>query len=589
MRNYLKSIGIIFKYSRVSAVIIILTFFLSGVILPLQTFILKNIIESGTANSNAKAFIMWVLFYIVLLLFLLFQNYIQEIAKIILRNKLSEQFELDILNHLNQVSYWCFEDKETHDLINRFSSPAALAADAFLGLLILPQQLLTLIGLAVLFFAASPLFLSVVFIMFFVSLFFNMKEIRNLRKLQIEQTITERKTNYISNLFTDRAAAKEIRLFNLSRYLLRLFNDTTLQMIDERNAVRRKGFKGGVVSQILNMLFIVVGVVALVFLLINDKIEVSQVISLSTALPSLGLISSFYLPNSISELRQKMYTWKDYDTLMKLPIDAFSSQVTELPKNLEIKFENVRFTYPNTNKEILKGVSFTINPGEKVALVGANGCGKSTIIKLMLGLYTVNSGNIYIGDKNIQDISLSLRKELFAAVFQDINVFQISIKENISLSNAAEFNESKIEKYIQQYAFLHFVHETPKLFNTNIGKLDQEGIEISGGEQQRIALARAIYSSSHYVVLDEPTSALDPKAEAELYENFIPIFNERSVIIVSHRLATAKMANKVLVVSDGVIKESGSHDELMQQRGYYYEMFTLQASWYLRNGDKLHE
>lgn len=585
MKFYSKSITIVFKYSKKEATFVLLTTLLLGAIMPIQTILLKNIIDLGMSYKFTMRFALALVLYVFVFLVMLLQNYIQDTSKMLLQKKLSENFEFDILKHINSLEYWCFEDPKTHDVINRFSSPASIVADTFYSVVGLPKQLISLFGMAILFYNASPSFLLLVAVLFCVSLFFNLIEIKKIRNIQLVQSAAERKTNYIANLFTDRIVAKETRFFDLKGHLLRLFRTNTLEMLHERNIVRRKGFIGGVLSQIFNVGLTIFGVIMLLALGTKSKVTVSEVISLSTTLPALGLMASFNLPNIIVSIKQKKYVWEDYDLLMDLPKKT-EGRSDVIPHKLVIKFNGVRFSYPGTDKEILKGVSFSIASGESVAIVGENGCGKSTIIKLMLGLYPNYTGGIYVGETSVNELSDSVRKNLFSALFQDSKIYQLSIKDNIFFSDKKIENNVAFNELVHNNDLLSFVDEFPESYDTKIGELYSNGINLSGGQLQRLALARVIMSSSKFVILDEPTASMDPKAESELYEKLFPLFKDRSIIIVSHRLATAKMADRILVIKNGIIAESGSHEELMKNNSYYYDMFTAQSAWYKKRGRK---
>lgn len=588
MKFYFKSIAIILKYSKKEAIIVLITTLLLGSIMPIQTILLKNIIDLGMNYKITVRFALFLALYVFVFLIILLQNYIQDTSKMFLQKKLSEKFEFDILKHLDNIEYWCFEDQKTHDIINRFSSPASKVADTFYSLVELPKQLISLFGMAILFFNASPLFLLLIAMLFCVSLFFNLIEIQRLRNIQLVQSVAERKTNYIANLFTDRIAAKEIRFFGLKEYLLKLFRTNTLEMLQERNIVRRKGFIGGVLSQILNVGLTILGIIMLLALGIKSKVTVSEVISLSTTLPTLGLMASFNLPNIIVSIKQRKYVWEDYDLLMGLPKKSEGNS-NVLPHHLVIEFNDVRFSYPGTDKEVLKGISFSIASGESIAIVGENGCGKSTIIKLMLGLYSNYTGGIYVGDTSVNELSDSVRKNLFTALFQDSKIYQLSIKDNIILSDEKSSDNSSFNELVHEFDLLKFVDDLPESYNTKLGEIYPDGINLSSGQLQRLALARVIMSSSKFVILDEPTASMDPKAESKLYEELLPIFKNRSIIIVSHRLATAKMADRILVIKNGMVVESGSHVELMNHNSYYYDMFTSQAAWYKRGDEDNNE
>ena len=267
----------------------------------------------------------------------------------------------------------------------------------------------------------------------------------------------------------------------------------------------------------------------------------------------------------------------DFSELYK-PIEAENNSKGEsiLKKGI-IKFENVSFKYPGTEKYVLKNVSFVIQEKEKLAIVGYNGAGKSTLIKLLCKFYKPSEGNILLDETNIWDIDNKTYYKYISAVFQDYINFAFTVRENIAINGT---HSDVIEK-IKQFGFGDIIDDFPNGVETIVSRLfDDSGVDFSGGEQQKISILRALYKNSLISVLDEPTGALDAKAEAELYENFIKLMKERTAILISHRLASAVIADKILLLVDGKIREYGTHNELMKQNGVYYDMYTKQSEAY---------
>ena len=242
--------------------------------------------------------------------------------------------------------------------------------------------------------------------------------------------------------------------------------------------------------------------------------------------------------------------------------------------------KNVYFKYDNENQYALQNINLKINPYEKIALVGDNGAGKSTLIKLLLRLYKPTSGEILINNININDFDFNEYISLFSTVFQDYTIFNFKIKENICMNN--EYDENKIQSILKSL-------ELDKDINLGITNLfNDDGIELSGGEGQKVAIARALYKNSSIIILDEPTSALSPQSEADLYNKLSNIVTNKTTIFISHRLASCKMVDTITVLNNGKIIEKGTHNELINIKdGYYKKMFETQAKMYLNeNGDK---
>jgi ABC-type multidrug transport system fused ATPase/permease subunit len=261
----------------------------------------------------------------------------------------------------------------------------------------------------------------------------------------------------------------------------------------------------------------------------------------------------------------------------------------EIPDKVEhgiphtIVFEHVSFSYPGSDKEVLSDLCFTIRPGETLVLVGLNGAGKTTLIKLLTRLYDPTGGRILLDGKDLRDYDVKDLYRMFGIIFQDFGKYAVTVKENIAFGDFdREINDEEIraaardaaaDAYIEQ---LSFGYETPlmRIFEEN-------GTELSGGQWQKLAIARAFYAKSDILILDEPTAALDPIAEQEIYRQFDQLRSDKTTIFVSHRLSSATVASKILVLEYGKILEEGTHRELMEKGGRYHELFTTQAQRYL--------
>ena len=227
---------------------------------------------------------------------------------------------------------------------------------------------------------------------------------------------------------------------------------------------------------------------------------------------------------------------------------------------------------------MLNGLSFTLEKGRHYSFVGANGAGKTTITKLLLGMYQNYEGEILINGKELRTYSVAQLKALFICVFQDFSRYQLTMRENIELGNIGGTNNGNIERAVELSGLSKLKERIG--FDAHIGKLDEDGVDVSGGEWQRIAMARAIISQSEIKILDEPTAALDPIAERDVYENFRDISRGNTTVFISHRPGPTKLADIIYVLDGGRVIESGDHEKLMEEDGLYAEMFESQRSWY---------
>lgn len=264
---------------------------------------------------------------------------------------------------------------------------------------------------------------------------------------------------------------------------------------------------------------------------------------------------------------------------MELPDDKCIYGNAKLEGGINsIRFENVTFAYPKCEKPVLNNLSFEIKGGEKVSIVGLNGAGKSTVVKLLCRLYKPMEGNIYINDKNIYEYESQSYNSMLAAVFQDYMLFAFSIEENITCRPCGEDADSANE-LIKKVGLSDKIKELPEGLKTYFGKsYDENGIEMSGGQAQKVAIARALYKNASLIILDEPTSALDPIAEAEIYENFNSLVGGKTAIYISHRMSSSVFCDKILVIDGGTVKDYDTHENLMKKTdSLYYKLFHSQA------------
>lgn len=246
----------------------------------------------------------------------------------------------------------------------------------------------------------------------------------------------------------------------------------------------------------------------------------------------------------------------------------------------DIEVKNICFTYPGNNKPTIKNLSMTIKKGEKIAFVGFNGAGKSTLIKLLLRLYDVDSGEIYFDGKPITDYPLSEYRAVYSTLFQDFEIIAATVGQNLTMDNVS-LDKQSADDALKASDFKEKFDTLPNGYDTNLTKeFDQDGVNLSGGEAQKLALARVLYANKNIIILDEPSSALDPLAEYQLNKTITELAKDKTVIIISHRLSTTRFVDKIYMLEDGTVAECGNHDELLKQNGKYAQMFRLQAEKY---------
>lgn len=273
-----------------------------------------------------------------------------------------------------------------------------------------------------------------------------------------------------------------------------------------------------------------------------------------------------------------------YDTIrfMEYPpvMQKSDRHIEDLNGGHEIEFRNVSFSYPGSEVRVLHDVSLKLRSGEKLSVVGLNGAGKTTFIKLLCRLYDVDSGEILLDGVDIREYDYDEYMKLFSVVFQDFKLLAFSAADNIFLGTEEE--SERLDTLFKKVGIDEKIKSLPYGADTMMFKtFDKEGVELSGGEQQKLAIARALYKDSPVVILDEPTAALDPVAEYEIYRQFNDLVSGKTAVYISHRLSSCKFCEHIAVFSEGTVKEYGTHDELVRKSGgIYAEMFKAQAQYY---------
>lgn len=256
---------------------------------------------------------------------------------------------------------------------------------------------------------------------------------------------------------------------------------------------------------------------------------------------------------------------------------------------LEIVFDDVSFRYPGSEKDIFRHLNLTIHKGERLAVVGVNGAGKTTLVSLMMGLYDVTEGEIRINGIPIAEFDKKELYSMFSAVFQDVNILAFTLRENVA-GCLEGIDDNRVTAVLEQVGLTEAVNALPKKTEQMMLKvIEEDGVLLSGGQNQKLSIARALYKDANMVIMDEPTAALDPLAEAEIYENFSALVKGKTAVYISHRLASTRFCDHIAFFDGEGLKEYGTHEELMARRGGYYEMFTVQGKYYTQAEESVSE
>lgn len=396
-----------------------------------------------------------------------------------------------------------------------------------------------------------------------------------------------RKLEYMENVTTDFSYAKDIRLFGMQKYLAK----KQIDVYDEelRHWIKSRQY------WVYNTIF-ALGISLLRQLIIIGWLVYSVVFNgLSIGNFTLYTASAAAFSNAINEilqalsaLRERSAHTDDYRSFMDIPSADDKAQTIPIPPadKYTFEFKNVSFKYRGQEKYALKNVNLTLHAGEKLAVVGLNGAGKSTFIKLLLRLYDVTEGCILMNGTDIRKFDRKEYYELFAPAFQDVMVFAFPVAENVSMKEPFNTDKAEAEKMLRLAGLGDKLDKLEKGVDTELLKvLYDDGVDLSGGEKQKLALARALYKKSKIIVLDEPTAALDALAEFRLYQSFNELVGDRTAVYISHRLSSTRFCDRVAMFKDGEMVEIGTHDSLMEADGAYADMFRVQAQYYVEDKD----
>lgn len=394
--------------------------------------------------------------------------------------------------------------------------------------------------------------------------------------------------SYFSELSYDFSYGKDIRIFTLSKMLKEKFAAKSEEYIQNMQGIFNRKMRLGFANELL-----ICGRNLLICLLLaleyyNDSIDLSQVTLYLGMVTALNQALDSASDKRVELIQHAVYSSHYFD----LRDDkGYISQRTGkgLPQGhiKTIQFSDVSFHYPTAKKLVLKNISFQIHSGEKIAFVGINGAGKSTIIKLLTRLFDVTAGEVLINGVNINTIDKELYYQKISVVYQDINIYAASILENVAGYCEDSTGRKRAAACLKAMNLDEKIDSLPRRYDTSLLKIiDENGIEISGGQAQKVAIARALYKEADLYIMDEPTSALDALAEMEVYELFDRAVKDKTVIFISHRLSSTKFCDRIYLLSPNGIEEVGTHEELMKKKGKYYNMFITQGKYYRKGNEK---
>ena len=442
----------------------------------------------------------------------------------------------------------------------------------------LPAKIITIVGMFVLAGTLNPWILLVLILHVFVTMWVSRMSHNYSYSKKEEEAKASRKINYYYRTTHDFSFGKDIRIYNFRDRILKNYQEEIKALTVLRGKIAGREYLLGFAGIFTLLLTNVVMYGILIYQayygmpISSFTMYISTITTLMASMLELGTDVTFVI-------NQGQYVG-DFFRLMDESLIDEGGSVTKPNETLEIVFDHVSFHYPNTDTNVFTDLNFTIHKGERLAIVGVNGAGKSTLVKLMTGLFEPTEGHIYINGTDIGNYRKKELYSLYSAVFQDVNILAFTLRENVACKSE-HVDDERVKTALEKVGLWKKVESFEKGLDQMMLKvIDENGTDFSGGERQKLSIARGLYKDATMVIMDEPTAALDALAEAEIYENFSSLVEGKTAVYISHRLASTRFCDKIALFDHDGLKEYGTHEELMERHGSYYEMFTVQGKYY---------
>lgn len=478
------------------------------------------------------------------------------------------------------------KDFESPDFYDRYTRALDRCVDSAIDLAIKTGvyfgNVVSTIASLVIVVTVDPVFLVFMIVPMIVSLYFGNKNGKCNYDRESAITRDKRVADYVKRVYYEKKYAAEVRLFDINSIMF----DKQVEAVDNMEKISLKYRKKSAFYSFLmkSSYSILAGIVAYLYVVFKVKLgnisDVSSYVAMITAMS----FSTNQLKQAVENrifLSNESKLFRNLEEFLKKNTQKETGKI-KIEEIESIELNNVSFIYPGAKKETIKNVTFKWNKGEKLAIVGYNGAGKTTLIKLIMGLYPPTDGKILVNGIDLAEVDEDSYRERFGTVFQDLQVFAMPLIENVLMRRpAGEEDYKKAEKALINAQFDVNHKGLINGLDTVVSReFDESGFVPSGGQAQKIAIARVFAAEPDMVILDEPSSALDPLAEYNMYNNMMKLSEGRGVIFISHRLSSARMADEIYLMKDGEVVESGTHEELIANQSFYHEMFTLQAENY---------
>ena len=586
----LDAVKIVFQADAAAAGVYFLLRLLLALVPTLQTLAVAAFIDQvtvmGTAGIRNDSGLLFLIFVLVALVaFSWISKSITGLLEQHMEMRLRASFKPALVKKISRLKYEAMEDGSVRDKISRVNRNAeGRVREAYGGLLRLLELILKAAGILIILFTQVWWLAFVILAVSIPSFCISMKSGKEDYDAQADVTKVNRLNEYYNEMLKGREYVDERTLFGYHGE----YRERFLQQYEEARkyttGIRLKWF---VKMKAGSMAVIVVSAAALTVMIpltLNGALSAGMFMALMNAIFGIVQNMSWDLTYSIDRVAWYQNYFMELSDVLSMPEDQTPADgkgdAEPGGKRMEtfrtLEFKNVTFRYPGTDQDILKNLSFKISAGKKYAFAGANGAGKTTIVKLINGLYQDYAGEILVNGEDIRRFD----RGFLSNVFQDFARYPVSVRDNIAIGRKGSVPEKELLRAVNEVGLSDTVEKLEAGLDTVLGKVREDSLDLSGGEWQKIALARCALSPAPLRILDEPTSAMDPIHENEIYRRFQRISRGKTVLLISHRLASVKISDCIFVIAGGTVAEAGSHAELMEKNGLYRSMYEEQAKWY---------
>jgi ATP-binding cassette subfamily B protein len=548
----------------------------------LLIWLVKNVIDTITLSAGTGGKPVHIILPVAVLAIAWFADEALTDLSVYIRRKQSLKFEDYMYGLIHQKSARIdlinFENPEYYNCLSRASKEATWRPNNILNNLIsVSRASVSFAALAVLIIAFSPLLAVLLLVANIPGIWLRLHYSDRLYDFQRKETPEERKASYFNWLLTGDRPSREIRLFGLAEYFRNHFRSAYVLHKEKELEIIKKRTGVEIISDLVKAIAFLIALMSIAGKTVEGSISLGRMAMLLLAFRQ-SMVSMRELFTSVSGLYEDGLFIGDTFEFLNLGEKISSRLKGTTPPTLSrnIILDNVSFSYNGNHAKAIDNLSLELKKGEVIAIVGRNGAGKSTLAKLLCRLYDPDSGSIKYDGKDIREFDPEQYRKQFSVIFQDFMLYNLAAGENIRLGDVSNNEDGRIVEKARSAGIHELIEELPEGYDTLIGNLFEGSREMSWGEWQKIALARALYRDSPVLILDEPSSALDPESEYEIFSRVKHILKDRTSVLISHRLTSTRLADRIVVMDKGMIIETGDHEALMSKKGMYYSIFTKQ-------------